>query len=134
MRLIIWYHSFAVGVFLSLSNSGAMAQVPSSSPTSAPETQAQEIKNSRWVQPSQVKGSRDAKPADSKAPENKVTWQATCTDSSGKVVTSTEAGYETCLQQVSLDAKRQKNNGVMDDKKQKPEPGVGAGFNFKIGK
>lgn len=102
-------------------------------PAAAPvETKTQEIKDSRWVQPNQLKSTTKGKTVGS---GNKVSLSASCTDASGKTFTSSDDAYAGCIQQVSASSQQDKaRSGTLADKKSSDsKPSAGAGFQLKFG-
>ena len=92
------------------------------------ETEAQKIKDSRWVDQKQLQPTTNEVPKNKE--ESRVKLTAKCTDKSGRSFASGEVGYDTCLMQA------RENSRVQEDKKStkdsKDASGVGAGFEIKF--
>ena len=92
------------------------------------ETEAQKIKDSRWVDQKQLQPTTNEVPKDKE--ESRVKLTAKCTDKAGRSFASGEVGYDTCLMQARENSRdRDGKNGTKDSKDQS---GAGAGFEIKF--
>jgi len=94
------------------------------------DDKAQEIKDSRWVQPGTTTGDpRATKPV---SKDSKVSVTATCTSPTGTTFDANSDGYAECMRHVSAASRPTPGS---DGKAGKPsnQPGANAGFKFKLG-
>lgn len=106
-------------------------------PTEQPATtdaQLEAAKNSRWIDPSKLKSDKIPNKPTTSSTTN---WSASCTDRSGKVFKANTEGYDTCMQQMSMDAKMQQEKDKElkkdSDSNSDSQPAAGAGVEVKFG-
>lgn len=105
--------------------SGPVTPVPTTEPVV--EEKTKNVQDSRWVKPDPATV-KDAPNSDGKGG-----LEAICTDIHGVKFGLNDVGYANCLDQVSANANRPKDpTGIRPTPG--ANPGVGAGFEYKVGK